>query len=108
LCWIGAASGRRKSEEPPLLLPIVRQIPGEHCELCFFLPLAGISTVRQITNNPIDIKATGRLNKLYVELLKDNEDWGPTHAAMSSTSAADILLLRGTHGHLVRCLSPAR
>ena len=42
----------------------------------FFLPLAGISTVRQITNNPIDIKATGRLNKLYVELLKDNEDWG--------------------------------
>jgi hypothetical protein len=21
LCWIGAASGRRKSEEPPLLLP---------------------------------------------------------------------------------------
>jgi hypothetical protein len=42
----------------------------------FFLPLAGISTVRQITDNPIDIKATGRLNKLYVELLKDNEDWG--------------------------------
>jgi hypothetical protein len=41
-----------------------------------FLPLAGISTVRQIANNPIDIKATGRLNKLYVELLKDNEDWG--------------------------------
>jgi hypothetical protein len=41
----------------------------------FFLPLAGISTVRQITNNPIDIKATGRLNKLYIELLKDNEDW---------------------------------
>ena len=32
LCWIGAASGRRKSEEPPLLLPIVRQIPGEHDE----------------------------------------------------------------------------
>jgi hypothetical protein len=32
LCGIGAASGRRKSEEPPLLLPIVRQIPGEHYE----------------------------------------------------------------------------
>ncbi len=42
----------------------------------FFLPLAGITTVRQIANNPIDIKATGRLNKLYIELLKDNEDWG--------------------------------
>jgi hypothetical protein len=41
----------------------------------FFLPLAGISTVRAIKNNPIDIKATGRLNKLYVELLKDNPDW---------------------------------
>jgi hypothetical protein len=42
----------------------------------FFLPLAGISTVREIRNNPIDVKATGRLNKLYVELLKDNSEWG--------------------------------
>ncbi len=41
----------------------------------FFLPLAGISNVKQIANNPFDIKATGRLNKLYVELLKENEDW---------------------------------
>jgi hypothetical protein len=41
----------------------------------FFLPLAGISAVRAIKNNPIDVKATGRLNKLYVELLKDNPDW---------------------------------
>jgi hypothetical protein len=41
----------------------------------FFLPLAGISTIAEIKDNPIDIKATGRLNKLYVELLKDNEDW---------------------------------
>jgi hypothetical protein len=32
--WIGATSGRRKSEEPPLLLPIVRQIPGKHDEPC--------------------------------------------------------------------------
>jgi hypothetical protein len=32
LCWIGAASGRRKSEEPPLLLPVMRQSPGEHYE----------------------------------------------------------------------------
>jgi hypothetical protein len=42
----------------------------------FFLPLAGISTVAEIKDNPIDIRATGRLNKLYVQLLKDNEDWG--------------------------------
>lgn len=41
----------------------------------FFLPLAGITTVKQIRNNPIDIQATGRLNRLYVELLKSNEDW---------------------------------
>ena len=42
----------------------------------FFLPLAGISTVKQITENAIDIRATSRLNRLYVELLKDNIDWG--------------------------------
>ena len=42
----------------------------------FFLELAGISTVRQIKENAFDIKATSRLNKLYVELLKDNPDWG--------------------------------
>ncbi|KQY95918.1 lactate dehydrogenase [Caulobacter sp. Root1455] len=41
----------------------------------FFLPLAGISTIKQIKDNPVDIKATGRLNKLYIELLKDNPDW---------------------------------
>jgi hypothetical protein len=41
----------------------------------FFLPLAGISAVKEIKNNPVDIKATGRLNKLYVELLRDNPDW---------------------------------
>ncbi len=42
----------------------------------FFLPLAGISTISEIKNNPIDVKATGRLNKLYVELLKENTEWG--------------------------------
>ena len=34
LCGIGAASGSRKSEEPPLLPPIMRQIPGEQYEPC--------------------------------------------------------------------------
>ena len=42
----------------------------------FFLPLAGITTVRQIRESAFDIKATGRLNRLYVQLLKDNPDWG--------------------------------
>ena len=42
----------------------------------FFLPLAGISTVKQIQESSFDIRATSRLNKLYVELLKDNPEWG--------------------------------
>jgi hypothetical protein len=42
----------------------------------FFLPLAGISTVQQISENAFDIRATNRLNPLYVELLKENPDWG--------------------------------
>jgi hypothetical protein len=42
----------------------------------FFLPLAGITTVRQISENAFDIRATSRLNRLYVELLRDNPDWG--------------------------------
>jgi hypothetical protein len=41
----------------------------------FFLPLAGITTVKQISENAFDIRATSRLNRLYVELLKDNPDW---------------------------------
>ena len=41
----------------------------------FFLPLAGISTLKEIKDNPIDVRATGRLNKLYVELLRENPDW---------------------------------
>lgn len=42
----------------------------------FFLPLAGISTIRQISEDAFDIRATSRLNRLYVELLKDNPEWG--------------------------------
>lgn len=42
----------------------------------FFLPLAGISTVKQIRESAFDIRATGRLNRLYIQLLKDNPDWG--------------------------------
>ena len=42
----------------------------------FFLPLAGITTVKQISESAFDIKATGRLNRLYVELLKENPEWG--------------------------------
>src|SRR5690606_8933416 len=41
----------------------------------FFLPLAGITTVEQIRESSFDIRATGRLNRLYVTLLQDNPDW---------------------------------
>ena len=54
---------------------VVCAYPDFHDHFGFFLPLAGITTVRQISENAFDIKATGRLNRLYVELLKDNPDW---------------------------------
>ena len=38
--------------------------------------MAGISTVRQVRENSIDIRATSRLNRLYIELLKENPNWG--------------------------------
>ena len=41
----------------------------------FFLALAGISTVQQIRESSFDIRATSRLNKLYIELLQSNPDW---------------------------------
>lgn len=41
----------------------------------FFLPLAGITTVKEIRESSFDVKATGRLNRLYVQLLKENPDW---------------------------------
>ncbi|MEJ8472855.1 class I SAM-dependent DNA methyltransferase [Roseibium algae] len=40
-----------------------------------FLALAGISTIQPIRDNAFDIRATRRLNQLYVELLRHNEDW---------------------------------
>lgn len=42
----------------------------------FFLALAGISTVKQIRDSAFDIRATSRLNRLYIELLKTNPEWG--------------------------------
>jgi hypothetical protein len=41
----------------------------------FFLPLAGISTIKEIKENPFDVRATGRLTKLYIELLQNNKTW---------------------------------
>ncbi len=41
----------------------------------FFLPLAGITTVRQVRESSFDIRATSRLNRLYRTLLEDNPEW---------------------------------
>lgn len=56
--------------------PIVCEFKDFPDHFGFFLPLAGISTVKAIRENSIDIKATGRLNRLYIQLLKDNPEWG--------------------------------
>ena len=60
-------------------------LPSGECVICeyekfpdyfgFFLPLAGISTVQSIRENSFDIKAIGRLNRLYLELLRENPEW---------------------------------
>ena len=50
-----------------------RELPDH---LGFFLPLAGITPVREIRENAFDIRATSKLNKLYVALLKENPEWG--------------------------------
>ena len=42
----------------------------------FFLALAGITTTKPIRDNAFDIRATARLNKLYIELLNENPEWG--------------------------------
>ena len=71
----------------------------------FFLPLAGITTVRQIAENSFDIRATSRLNRLYVELAEGQSRMGhvrapPRHESLHG--AADLLLLRRGHRHLSR------
>ncbi len=41
----------------------------------FFLPAAGKERYQAAEENPVDIKATGKLAKLYDALLKANPDW---------------------------------
>ncbi len=60
------------SDQPPVFCSY-KEFPDH---FGFFLPLAGITTVRQISENAFDIRATSRLNRLYLELLKDNPRWG--------------------------------
>ncbi len=60
------------SDDPPVVCRF-KEFPDH---FGFFLSLAGITTVKQIRESSFDIKATGRLNRLYIELLKDNPEWG--------------------------------
>src|SRR5688572_20423630 len=52
------------ADDVPPLACEYRDLPNH---FGFFLPLAGITTVREISENAFDIRATGRLNRLYVE-----------------------------------------
>jgi hypothetical protein len=59
------------SDDPPVICEYAK-FPDR---FGFFLPLAGITTVKQIRESAFDIRATGRLNRLYRQLLADNPDW---------------------------------
>lgn len=50
--------------------PVAHFLPNLANHFGFLLSLTGMSTVRSIKDNPIDVWATGRLNKLYVGLLR--------------------------------------
>jgi hypothetical protein len=54
---------------------IASAVPDFRHHFGVLLPLAGISTIEEIKDNVIDVRATGRLNKRYVELLLENQDW---------------------------------
>ena len=41
----------------------------------FFLPAAGKERYRAVEENPVDVKATGKLARLYDALIKANPDW---------------------------------
>lgn len=49
----------------------------------FFLPLAGIERYEGVAESPADIKATGRLAKLYDAILEANPDWREADRAHS-------------------------
>lgn len=42
----------------------------------FFLPAAGKERYRAVEENPVDVKATGKLARLYDALIRGNPEWG--------------------------------
>ncbi|QEH97907.1 class I SAM-dependent DNA methyltransferase [Gluconobacter thailandicus] len=86
------ASKKTKSSKPAILLATDGEMiaaehtaSGEtlHCafkelgdQFGFFLPAAGKERYRAVEENPVDVKATGKLAKLYDALIRANPDWG--------------------------------
>jgi len=86
------ASKKTKSSKPAILLATDSEMiaaehtsSGEtlHCafkelgdQFGFFLPAAGKERYRAVEENPVDVKATGKLAKLYDALIRANPDWG--------------------------------
>ncbi len=44
-------------------------------KFAFFLPLAGYDRFKEAEENPVDIKATGKLEKFYHAIVAENPDW---------------------------------
>jgi hypothetical protein len=88
------ASKKTASAKPAILLATDGQMiaaehpkSGEtlHCafgelgkQFAFFLPAAGKERYQAAQENPVDVKATGKLAKLYDALIKVNPDWAGT------------------------------
>ena len=63
---------------------------GEH--FTKLLPLAGINMSRDAGNSVVDIKASGKLNQLHAELLRNNPDWATRGDDMNHFMARMIFL----------------
>ena len=86
------ASKKTKGSKPAILIAtdgetIAAEHPASgdtlHCTYSelgdhfgFFLPAAGKERYRAVEENPVDVKATGKLARLYDALTKANLDWG--------------------------------
>jgi hypothetical protein len=86
------ASKKTKASKPAILIAtdgetIAAEHPASgdtlHCNFSelgdhfgFFLPAAGKERYRAVEENPVDVKATGKLARLYDALTKANPDWG--------------------------------
>lgn len=89
------ASKRNKTGKPAILLATDGQtIAAEHpkssatlhcafselgAKFSFFLPAAGKERYQAAEENPVDVRATGKLARLYDALLKANPDWRADH-----------------------------